>query len=355
MSELERQFAALKEQFFARLGQAQTEQELRKTFADFGGPAGAIRLLQKQLLKDAPPTEKKSVGQLSNQTMAEIEAAFAGRLAGLEAARLEAELATRIDVTLPGRERSIGGLHLLTQVRLEMEQIFRELGFSVAHGPEIETDFHNFQALAMPENHPARDMQDTFYIEDDGQGRILDQPAGGQLLLRTHTSPIQIRTMLGQKPPVRIIAPGPVYRKDDDATHSPMFHQIEGLCVDSDISFAHLKGVLLHFIQRFFGADATLRLRPSFFPFTEPSVEVDMSCVFCGGQGCRTCKGTGWIEIGGAGMIDPEVFRQVGYDAELYSGFAFGMGLERMAILRHRVPDIRLFFSGDVQFARQFR
>jgi phenylalanyl-tRNA synthetase alpha chain len=208
----------------------------------------------------------------------------------------------------------------------------------------VETDFHNFAALAMPKDHPARDMQDTFYIAD-----------APDVLLRTHTSPVQIREMLRQPPPLRLIAPGTVYRKDDDATHSPMFNQVEGLCVDEGVSFGDLKGVLLHFAHRFFGPEAGVRLRPSFFPFTEPSAEIDFSCAFCRGAGCRTCKQSGWIEVGGAGMVDPEVFRNVGIDSERYTGFAFGWGIDRMAMLRYGIDDIKLFFDGDPRFVRQFR
>jgi phenylalanyl-tRNA synthetase alpha chain len=231
----------------------------------------------------------------------------------------------------------------MTQVEREAVAIFGELGFVVAEGPQIETDWHTFEALAIPKDHPARDMQDTFYIGDD-------------ILLRTHTSPVQIRTMLAQPPPIRIVAPGRVYRRDDDATHSPMFTQIEGLVVDEGIAFTDLKGVLIHFVKRFFQRDLTVRLRPSYFPFVEPGAEVDMQCSFCMGSGaeCRICKMTGWVEIGGAGMVDPEVFANVKIDSERYTGFAFGMGLERMAMLRHGVSDIKYYYEGDVRFLEQF-
>jgi phenylalanyl-tRNA synthetase alpha chain len=232
-------------------------------------------------------------------------------------------------------------LHLLTQVRLEAVQIFAELGFVVAEGPQIETDWHNFEALGIPKEHSAREMADTFFISDE-------------IVLRTHTSPVQIRTMQTQKPPIRIVAPGQVYRRDDDATHSPMFTQLEGLAVDTDISFGDLKGTLLHFVKRFFKRELGIRLRPSYFPFTEPSAEVDMQCTFCGGPGCRLCKQTGWLEIGGSGMVDPVVFEHVGIDPERYTGFAFGMGLERMAMLRHAVTDIKYYYEGDVRFLEQF-
>lgn len=340
--ELERLFS----QYCEKLDEANNEQSLRKLFADYGGSSGAIRVAQKTALQAAPNAEKRAIGQLTNQVIADVEARFAARLASLAEAVRKRDLERVVDVTLPGRGMPLGHLHPITLVRREIVAIFAQLGFVVAEGPQIETDFNNFEALAMPPDHPARDMQDTFYIAG----------SDGNLLLRTHTSPVQIRTMLAQKPPVRIIAPGPVYRKDDDPTHSPMFNQVEGLCVDEGISFADLKGVLLHFAQRFFGADMKIRLRPSFFPFTEPSAEVDFSCVFCGGKGgdCRTCKGSGWLEVGGAGMVDPEVFRHVGYDSERYSGFAFGWGIDRMAMLRYRIDDIKLLFEGDVRFARQF-
>jgi phenylalanyl-tRNA synthetase alpha chain len=220
-------------------------------------------------------------------------------------------------------------------------QIFSELGFVVEDGPQIETDWNTFEALAIPKDHPARDMQDTFYLSDE-------------IVLRTHTSPVQVRTMLTQTPPIRIIAPGQVYRRDDDPTHSPMFTQLEGLAVDEGLSFADLKGVLLHFVKRFFARDLGIRLRPSYFPFVEPGAEVDMQCTFCMGSGCRVCKGTGWVEIGGSGMVDPEVFAHVKIDAEKYTGFAFGMGLERMAMLRHGVNDIKYYYEGDVRFLEQF-
>jgi phenylalanyl-tRNA synthetase alpha chain len=332
------------------VARARTEQELRKVYADFGGSQGAIRLKQKEALKAAPGQEKREIGNLGNEVLREVDGELERRLGALAEEAQARDLVRKVDVTLPGRPSHVGHLHPLTLVRREIEAIFAQLGFVTAEGPEVETDFHNFEALAMPKDHPARDMQDTFYIA----GR-------SELVLRTHTSPVQIRTMLSQPPPVRIIAPGVVYRKDDDPTHSPMFQQVEGLCVDTGITFSDLKGVLLHFVQRFFGERFRVRLRPSFFPFTEPSAEVDMSCVFCaeeaarGNPGCRTCKYTGWIEIGGAGMVDPEVFRHVKYDAERVSGFAFGMGIDRMAMLRYRIDDIKLLYDGDVRFVRQFR
>jgi phenylalanyl-tRNA synthetase alpha chain len=344
VSSLADELRAVKTAYTLRLGQANTEQEVRKVYADFGGSNGQLRLKQKELIKTAPPQDKKVVGQLTNDLLRDIDALFEAKLNAIAEAAEERDLARRVDVTLPGRVHRLGHLHPITLVRREIEAIFAQLGFTVAVGPQVETDFNNFEALAMPKDHPARDMQDTFYL------------AGApELLLRTHTSPVQIRTMLAQPPPVRIIAPGTVYRRDDDPTHSPMFNQVEGLCVDEGISFTDLKGVLLHFGRRFFGEHFGLRLRPSFFPFTEPSAEVDFSCVFCDGKGCRTCKGSGFIEVGGAGMVDPEVFRHVGYDAERYTGFAFGWGIDRMAMLKYRIADIKLLFDGDVRFVRQLR
>ncbi len=344
MASLADDLAAVKTAYLFRLSQASTEQEVRKVYADFGGSNGQLRLKQKDLLKIAPPGEKKAIGLATNELLRDVDAAFEAKLQLIAGERRARDLARTVDVTLPGRARKLGRLHPITLARREIEGIFAQLGFVVAEGPQVETDFHNFEALAMPKDHPARDMQDTFYIKD-----------APDVVLRTHTSPVQIRTMLSQPPPVRIIAPGPVYRKDDDPTHSPMFNQVEGLCVDEGITFADLKGVLSQFARRFFGKGFSARLRPSFFPFTEPSAEVDFTCAFCAGKGCRVCKGSGWIEIGGAGMVDPDVFRHVGYDSERYTGFAFGWGIDRMAMLRYRVNDIKLLFDGDARFARQFR
>jgi phenylalanyl-tRNA synthetase alpha chain len=247
----------------------------------------------------------------------------------------------RIDVTLPGRRLPIGRKHPLTQVMEEAQRIFENLGFSVAEGPEVELDYYNFEALNFPKDHPARDMQDTFFIDEE-------------VVLRTHTSPVQIRFMEKTSPPVRFICPGKVYRHDADISHSPMFHQIEGVCVDTHITMADLKGVLELFVVQMFGAGTKLRFRPSFFPFTEPSAEVDISCVMCQGKGCRVCSQTGWLEILGSGMIDPNVFNYVNYDSEKYSGYAFGMGVERIAMLKYGIDDIRLFFENDVRFLEQF-
>jgi phenylalanyl-tRNA synthetase alpha chain len=247
-----------------------------------------------------------------------------------------------VDVTLPGRRPELGSLHPVTRVRREVEEIFAELGYSVAEGPEVEDDFHNFEALNFPPDHPARDTQDTFFLRNG-------------LLLRTHTSPVQIRTMLARKPPIRVICPGRVYRADNDLRHSPMFHQVEGLAVAEGITFGHLKGTLEAFIHRLFSPDTGVRLRPSFFPFTEPSVEVDITCPFCRGGGCETCSKTGWMEILGAGMVDPRVLANCKIDPEVYTGFAFGLGLDRVAMIRYGIPNIRALFENDERLLRQVR
>jgi len=328
-------------EFLAAIPPLADEQAIRATHAQFVGKKGKVSELMKELGR-LPATDRPLVGAVVNKVKQTIEDETARRLGELTDAVARADLLRSVDVTLPARPLGAGHLHLLTQVRLEAVQIFSELGFVVAEGPQIETDWHTFEALAIPKEHPARDMQDTFYI------------TGEEILLRTHTSPVQVRTMLTQAPPIRIVAPGLVYRRDDDATHSPMFTQIEGLVVDEGISFADLKGVLIHFVSRFFQRDLTVRLRPSYFPFVEPGAEVDMQCSFCMGSGCRVCKGTGWVEIGGSGMVDPEVFAHVKIDPEKYTGFAFGMGLERMAMLRHGVNDIKFYYTGDVRFLEQF-
>lgn len=316
------------------------EPSIRAAAAKFVGKKGKISELMKELGK-VPPAERPAIGAATNRVKQEIEARVAQKLDELAQAAARADLARVVDVTLPSRPAPRGHLHLLSQVRLEAISIFAELGFAVAEGPQIETDWHNFEALAIPKDHPARDMQDTFFVSDD-------------VVLRTHTSPVQIRTMLANKPPIRIVAPGVVYRRDDDPTHSPMFTQLEGLAVDTDISFADLKGVLLHFVRRFYNQDLAIRFRPSYFQFVEPGAEVDMQCRFCMGKGCRLCKQTGWLEIGGSGVVDPAVFAHVGIDPEKYSGFAFGMGLERMAMLRHDVSDIKFYYEGDLRFLEQF-
>jgi phenylalanyl-tRNA synthetase alpha chain len=330
----------LGDEFVAMIRPLTDEQGIRAAQAGFLGKKGKLSDLMKELGR-LPPADRPLVGAAANKVKQEIEERVASRLGELADASTRQDLARTVDVTLPARPVGGGHLHLLTQVRLEAVQIFSELGFVVADGPQVETDWHTFEALAIPKDHPARDMQDTFYVSED-------------IVLRTHTSPVQVRTMLTQAPPIRIIAPGQVFRRDDDLTHSPMFLQLEGLAVDEDISFADLKGALLHFVKRFFARDLGIRLRPSYFPFVEPGAEVDMQCTFCTGSGCRLCKGTGWLEIGGAGMVDPEVFAHVKIDAERYTGFAFGMGLERMAMLRHGVNDIKFYYEGDIRFLEQF-
>ncbi len=297
---------------------------------------------QLKALGALPAAERPAAGARINDAKERVQAAIEARRAALERADIERELAAgRIDVTLPGRGEEPGGLHPVTQARLRIETLFRRAGFEVASGPEIEDDFHNFEALNIPPNHPARAMHDTFYFPD---GR----------LLRTHTSPVQIRALQARGAPLAIIAPGRVYRCDSDMTHSPMFHQLEGLVVDENISFANMKAVLHGFLQAFFERELAMRLRPSFFPFTEPSAEVDMSCVFCEGGGCRVCKHTGWLEISGCGMVHPNVLRASGVDAERYTGYAFGAGIDRLAMLRYGVNDLRLFFENDLRFLRQF-
>jgi phenylalanyl-tRNA synthetase alpha chain len=360
-SALEQIFDASLTRYKEDLAGADSELALRVVYARYFGKEGEVRKRLAEALKAAPGKDKRAVGQAGNAALERGEALFAAALQTLHEAAIKADLARRVDVTLPGRGRRLGGLHLLTQMRRRLEGIFAEIGFSVATGPQVETEFYNFEALAIPKDHPARDMQDSFYVRaSDGEP---------PLVLRTHTSPVQIRTMLAQAPPVRIIAPGKVYRKDDDPTHAPMFNQIEGLVVDEDVSFADLKGTLLHFVQSFFGAKVGMRLRPSFFPFTEPSAEMDIECIFCDRRGCRTCKGTGYIEILGCGMVDPEVFRLVddarvanglprAYDPDgtgRYTGFAFGMGIDRMAMLRYGIQDLRVLFTGDARFTEQFR
>jgi phenylalanyl-tRNA synthetase alpha chain len=334
---LERMSAAAREAIAA----ADSEETLLDVKVRFLGKKGELTAIMKGMGR-LSAEERPVIGALANRVKEEFEEAFQKRLTQVQEADIVARLQReRIDVTLPGRRAFRGTLHPITLVREEIGEIFSSLGFGIAEGPEVEKDFYNFEALNMPKNHPARDMQDTFYISDE-------------VVLRTHTSPVQIRTMLTQAPPVRVIAPGTVYRRDSDLTHSPMFHQIEGIMVDRGVTFGDLKGVLTAFVTQFFGKGVGVRFRPSFFPFTEPSAEVDIQCVICGGNGCRVCKNSGWLEILGSGMIDPEVFKAVSYDPQIYSGFAFGMGLERIAMLKYGVDDLRLFFENDLRFLKQF-
>jgi phenylalanyl-tRNA synthetase alpha chain len=323
------------------VGAADSAAALEQVRVRFLGRQGALTQLLRSLAS-LPAAERPRVGAAANEAKQLLEALIEERL---EAARTAERRAARarepVDLTLPGRRPAFGSTHPLTRVAEEIVSIFVGLGFSVVEGPEIETDYYNFEALNIPRDHPARDMQDTFYLSED-------------TLLRTHTSPVQVRTMQVQRPPVRVIVPGKVYRRDADVTHSPMFHQVEGLAVDRDVCMADLKGTLELFARRMFGPDSAIRFRPSFFPFTEPSAEVDVRCFACGGSGCRLCKASGWLEILGSGMVHPRVLANVGYDPEEYTGWAFGMGIERVAMLKYGVDDIRLFFENDLRFLRQF-
>jgi phenylalanyl-tRNA synthetase alpha chain len=309
------------------------------------GYLGKKGLLTQQLkqLGALPEADRPAAGQAINRIKARVQQALEARRDTLQSSQLDARLASeRIDVTLPGRGQSQGGLHPVTITMRRIEELFRPLGFSVAEGPEIEDDHHNFEALNIPAHHPARAMHDTFYFD-------------AHTLLRTHTSPVQVRVMEQRQPPLRIIAPGRVYRCDSDLTHTPMFHQVEGLLVDEQVSFANLRGLLDEFLRAFFErSDLPVRFRPSYFPFTEPSAEVDIQCVMCAGAGCRVCGQSGWLEVLGCGMVHPKVFEQVGIDNERYTGFAFGMGVERLAMLRYGVNDLRLFFENDMSFLKQF-
>ena len=313
---------------------------------------GKKGLLTEQLksLGALPASERPAAGALINEAKVAVQTALDARRSVLDAAEIERKLgAGRIDVSLDGRGEHNGGLHPVTRARLRIEGLFRDVGFEVAQGPEVEDDFHNFTALNVPADHPARAMHDTFYLEHE--------VGGERSLLRTHTSPVQIRALKAarERLPLAVIAPGRVYRMDSDATHTPMFHQVEGLLVDEGVSFANLKSMLHGFMEAFFERDLAMRLRPSYFPFTEPSAEVDITCVECGGKGCRLCKGTGWIEVLGCGMVHPNVLMACGVDAEKYTAYAFGMGIDRLAMLRYGVNDLRLFFESDLRFLRQFR
>lgn len=290
-------------------------------------------------ISDLPPNERARAGKQTNQLKKSLETMFKDAIGQMAQAGVSMD--GGLDVSLPGRRANMGSLHPITRITSQICDIFSRLGFEVVEGPEIETDYYNFEALNIPKNHPARDMQDTFYVSDD-------------IVLRTHTSPVQIRTMEQRTPPVRVIAPGKVYRCDSDLTHTPMFHQVEGLLVDTDVSFGDLKGILTTFVHEMFDDQTSLRFRPSFFPFTEPSAEVDILCVMCRGKGCRVCSKTGWLEVLGSGMVHPALFENVGYDASKYTGFAFGMGVERIAMLKYGIDDIRRYFDNDYRFLRQF-
>ena len=317
---------------------ADSEEKLQEIRTQYLGRKGQITLFLRNI-PSLPVEERPSAGKKANIAKSKLEKELNNKIEAIEASKASAP--ADIDVTLPGRKPDTGTLHPITKIQKEICSVFFKLGFNIAEGPEIEADWYNFEALNIPKHHPARDMQDTFYISEN-------------VVLRTHTSPIQIRYMETTAPPISIIAPGKVYRCDSDLTHTPMFHQIEGLLVDKNISFGDLKGVLESFIHNLFDKDTSLRFRPSFFPFTEPSAEVDIKCVMCRGKGCRICSGTGWLEVLGSGMVHPAVFENVGYDTEKYSGFAFGMGVERLAMLKYGIDDLRKFFENDYRFLEQF-
>ena len=325
----------------AELTAAKNQEDLLALRTRYLGRKGSLTQVLRQL-GNVPVEERRLLGQLANEIKEGLSEKIDATLEMIASRDRGSQLLTeRIDVTLPGRRFPLGGLHPITQVAREICDIFSQLGFDIAKGPDVELDYYNFEALNIPKDHPARDMQDTFYIS-------------GNVLLRTHTSPVQVRVMEKQKPPVRIVSPGKVYRPDSDVSHTPMFHQVEGLLVDRGISFGDLKGVLTYFVHQLFGQDVALRFRPSFFPFTEPSAEVDIRCVMCRGSGCRVCGQSGWLEILGSGMVDPEVFKSVGYDPEAVTGFAFGLGVERIAMLKYGISDIRMFFENDMRFLKQF-
>jgi phenylalanyl-tRNA synthetase alpha chain len=323
--------------FDFRLNSVADPKQLEQIRIDFLGKKGLLQGLMKDL-RNVCPEEKPKLGKAINLLKQHVEQELNNKTLGSKSAGKPEDT---FDTTLPGRKELIGTLHPITQIMEEITSIFFGLGFQIEEGPEIETDYYNFEALNIPKDHPARDMQDTFYIEDE-------------TVLRTHTSPVQIHTMEKREPPLRIIAPGKVYRCDSDVSHTPMFHQVEGLMVDKGVSFSHLKGIMNIFLQEVFGKDTKIRFRPSFFPFTCPSAEVDIQCVICNGKGCRVCSQTGWLEILGAGMVDPAVFKSVGYDSEKWTGFAFGLGIERIAMLKFGINDIRLFFENDLRFLKQF-
>ncbi len=327
------------------LDKASSLTDLEALRVDFLGRKGRVAQIMAKL-PSLEPAERPAVGQKANEIKATLNNLFDLSKESLDA-KSEALALSRFDATLPGRAPWHGSLHPTTLVMEEICTIFKKLGYDIMHGPEVETDYHNFEALNLPPEHPARDMQDTLYVAD-------------KVVMRTHTSPVQVRTMLSKRPPLAIVAPGKVYRRDSDITHTPMFHQVEGLLVDKNVSMAELRGTLTAFMRGVFGPKTNVRFRPSFFPFTEPSAEADISCCICGGAGhigadvCRVCKGTGWVEILGCGMVDPAVFEAVGYDPEEYTGFAFGLGVERVAMLKYGIGDLRMFFENDVRFLSQF-
>ena len=339
---MQEKLEAIRREIEAGIGQANSRKELFELKMKYLGKTGEITALLKGM-RDIPAEERPAMGKLVNDVRSWAEELFAAREEELKAKELSEKYASeKIDVTMPARFVGTGSVHPVTLVRRELIDIFAGMGFDVFEGPEIEKDYYNFQALNIPADHPARDMQDTFFIT-------------GEYLLRSQTSSGQIRVMEDKKPPIKVLSPGRVYRSDSDATHSPMFHQMEGLVVDKGITLNDLKGLLDEFARRMFNSETKTRLRPSYFPFTEPSVEVDLSCSNCGGKGCRICKGTGWIEVLGAGMVNRRVLENCGVDPDVYTGFAFGMGLERIAMIKYGINDIRLMFEGDVRFLKQFK
>jgi len=340
---MKKKLTGIREEALSAIKAVSTLDGLNALRVRYLGRKGEISSLLKGL-GSMDPSGRREAGQEINSVKTVIDETIKVRFSELQSSLVDEKLRQeRLDISLPGRRTHEGRLHPITTIMAQVEDIFTGLGFSIAEGPELESDYYNFEALNIPRDHPARDMQDTFYISND-------------MLLRTHTSPVQIRVMEAGAPPLRVIAPGTVYRRDSDVTHTPMFHQVEGFMVGSCVTFSNLKAVLTHFLQTLFGKDVSVRFRPSFFPFTEPSAEVDIQCVICGGTGgsCRVCKGTGWLEILGSGMIHPNVLKAVGYDPAVVSGFAFGLGIERIAMLKFGIDDIRLFFENDVRFINQF-
>ena len=342
--------AALTEEALNLVDQAADLAALDSVRVEYLGKKGSITALLKGLGK-LSQEERPAAGAEINKAKQQVEVRISERRTAMEQAAIDAKLAKEtIDVTLSGRSGESGSLHPVTRTLQRIQSIFSKVGYSVEEGPEIEDDYHNFEALNIPSHHPARAMHDTFYVDE----KAFSNEGDAQYVLRTHTSPVQVRVMENQEPPIRIVCPGRVYRCDSDLTHTPMFHQIEGLVVDKNISFADLKGTVDQFLKSFFEADVPVRFRPSYFPFTEPSAEVDIQCTNCGGEGCRVCSHTGWLEIMGCGMVHPNVFSASGIDTEVYSGFAFGIGVERLAMLRYGVNDLRMFFENDAKFLSQF-
>jgi len=338
---MKKQIEEIRTEVEKELKNATEERQIEEIRIRYLGRKGKLTSILKRL-KDLPEKERPLIGSLANALKKDLESKIVDAFKEFSQKRRQERLKKeRIDVTLPGRRFPLGAKHPISQITERIVEIFTSLGFSLAEGPEVELDYYNFEALNIPKNHPARDMHDTFYITDE-------------ILLRTHTSPVQVRVMEKQSPPVRVICLGKVYRRDSDISHTPMFHQVEGLLVDENVSFGDLKGVLTVFVHKMFAPETSVRFRPSFFPFTEPSAEVDIQCVMCGGKGCRVCSHTGWLEILGSGMVNPAVFRMVGYDPEKITGFAFGMGIDRIAMLKFGIDDIRLFFDNDIRFLNQF-